>query len=172
MFLCVRHTRVLLFVCIFSFSLWDWKGNITVKDKTDCDIPSDIYLFSIFGFCWLAFPNRFVSSSFQCYTLKWFCGTSVAAGRSDILMWKVSEWKGGKSVKKPRWLDAAAGSKTGNQKIWETCVCLFHKALISCFISSSTCGRLPAGLVVLVFSFDRTPLQSHTYTAHIHTQNG
>lgn len=49
--------------------------------------------------------------------------------------------------------------QTGNQKIWESRVCLFHKALISCFISSSTCGWLPAGLVVWVPSVD-----THTYT--------
>lgn len=59
--------------------------------------------------------------------------------------------------------------QTGNQKIWETCVCLFHRALISCFISSSTCGWLPAGLVVLVLSADITPLESHTHT-RIHTE--
>lgn len=59
--------------------------------------------------------------------------------------------------------------QTGNRKIWETCVCLFHKALISCFISSSTCGGLPAGLVVLVLSGDVTPLESLTHT-HTHTE--
>lgn len=77
---------------------------------------------------------------------------------------KVSEQKEKvQKKKKAEVIGRSCWQQTGNQKIWETCVCLFHKALISCFISSSTCGWLPAGLVVLVLSADITPLESHTH---------
>lgn len=61
---------------------------------------------------------------------------------------------------KLRRLDAAAGSKLVTKKIGQFCVCLFHKALISSFISSSTCGCLPAGLVVVAPHVDT---HSHTH---------
>lgn len=72
-------------------------------------------------------------------------------------------------VQKRRWLDAAAGSKLATEKIWETCVCLFHKAFISCFISSSTCGSPPAGLMVLILTAEIMPLESLSHT-HTHTE--
>lgn len=145
--------------------LWDCEGDLTVKGKRGCDIPST--------FIYFLFLNVFVGMVYQ---------TDPYPPRRPLSQPKIAPWpqpkgrseieitmrrEGKKKRKRSEVIGFSCWQQTGTQKIWETCVCLFHKALISCFISSSTCGWLPAGLVVLVLGADITPLESYTHS-HTH----
>ena len=185
----MTHTGTFLFVFLHSFlsvsEIEKDRSQLKTKE-TVTFLQTFIYFpFFLFFFCFCC-PDRCVSTSLTSAVLQNLCGTSMR-GRSDIFQF----WNYYvrfffffffffffKSVqKKPKWLEAAAGSKLVNQKIWETCVCLFHKALISCFISSSTCGWLPAGLVVFgpqcrynATGVTHTHIYIYTHThTHIHT---
>lgn len=171
------------------FSVFKIEQEISqLQTKINCDIPSDVYLFQRFCFCWHDLPSVYTHrfsvvtlvtvenlsvapgwvGGLRFYNLKLLCEIVFSLSLSGSLLC-VFEKK--EKVQKRRWLDAAAGSKLATEKIWETCVCLFHKAFISCFISSSTCGSPPAGLMVLILTAEIMPLESLSHT-HTHTPNG
>lgn len=151
---CVTHTGTFLcFFAFFSFSLWDWKGNITVKDKKDCDIPSDSLFISLFFFC--AFVDMVVQldlcrSSVTSVTIQ---NRSVAPACGEVwyfpiwnyyVFWKKKKkcWLlKGKKVQKPRWLDAAAGSKLVTKKYGRLVyVCFIKHLFLVLFLAALAAG--------------------------------
>lgn len=153
------------FFCIFlSPSLRLKREHHSGDKKRGCDIPF-IYLTLI-----MPLLKRFPHTHTLALALK--CDVGGGVNTSDLRSdnQKNKQTQKHNSVKnifaeentKNSVLGCSCWRQTGNQKIGESRVGLFHKALISCFISSS--GWLPAGLVVLVPHVDT---HSHTQRERI-----
>lgn len=154
--------------CIFLCPYWRLKRehHSGDKKKRGCDIPF-IYCTLIFSFVEMLFhTHTCIGTKVQEGCKRQTCSATTKKMQTSKKKTKHTH----NSVKtiltkrkhqKLRRLDAAAGSKLVTKKIGQFCVCLFRKALISSFISSSTCGCLPAGLVVVA---PRVDTHSHTHT--------
>lgn len=113
------------------------KENLTVKDGADCDIPSGLYLFYIFYFCWFTKLDRCPPPRLKPEIMPWL----QCEGRSEYEMTVWDSKKLKEKVQTPRWLDSAAGSKLVTRKYGRLVyVCFIKHLFLVLFLAALAAG--------------------------------